>query len=231
VIELFKRVLFGNGGPGSLVGTLLQLFVGLAFVLISAPDLAVMLQPGPTPLRCQRFVEDPSQARWVSLTGCRLELPSAASRRFAGLNPFAGDAGTGARYLELFVPLTPVEDTTGLPVKPTVVLATSDPALLKVMDTLARLPEDEAAAFVQAHATELRSLVEPETLTGFVRPLKSRAAQSALEVLGAEAAVVVEQNREPVRRNAIFGIVAGLLLMAWALYPLVRRWQLEFGGD
>jgi hypothetical protein len=54
-----------------------------------------------------------------------------------------------------------------------------------------------------------------------VEPIASLASQAALKTMMAEDAVVLEQNREPQRANAIFGAVLGVLLF---LTGAMRLW-------
>lgn len=215
-------VLGGGDGWAHSAGALLLLGAGLAFVLMGTSDLTAYVS-GPSKRSCEDYLREPRRARWVSLTGCRLELPGAASRRFAGWLPISSDGGAvGERNLELFVPLG-VLGTAPSDVSP-VLVATSDPKLLRLVDEWFKQPDEASAdAFVEAHAAELEAVLAPAVLEGYVEPVASMGSRSARAVLALEDAVILRQNVTPTGGKGLCSVLLGLALMTWALLPLVRR--------
>jgi hypothetical protein len=151
------------------------------------------------------------------LTGCRLDLASASSRTWKGWS-WLPDGGVDHRNLELFLPISATSERE---VPPRAVVATTDTELLGMMDELSKLPVAGVEPFIDAHRASLEAHLKPAPLTGYVEPIASLASQAALKTMMAEDAVVLEQNREPQRANAIFGAVLGTLLF---LTGAVRLW-------
>ena len=80
---MLKRWL-GTDGWGAVMGTLLLLGFGLFVIFISAADLREAARTEPVERTCASWLADPSGARWIRLSGCRLDLAEAASRRWKG---------------------------------------------------------------------------------------------------------------------------------------------------
>lgn len=223
--ERARRVLMGDdGGIGALVGTVLLLGVGVVLTFTAVQDIRVAVASAPKRIACADFVENPTQAKWVVLEGCRLDLNYATSRRWKGWFNRA-DAGSTARYLELFIPVSPLG--TKQPETPTVVLATTDSTLLQLVEALDRIPPEQIDAFVDAKSVELEALLAPKELRGSVAPIKSTGSRPALAQMAAENAVVIEQGREPKRAEALCTLLMGLGVMLFAFWPVARRFQLE----
>lgn len=219
-----KRLLGAENGWGGAVGTLLLLGFGSFILFVSVADLREAARIKPEERGCTEWLADPSGPRWVTLVGCKLDLSEAASRRWKGWRSLKDGGVSGQHYLELFVPLfagpAPVDPPRG-------VLATTDKALLALMDGIDRLPPEQVAGYLQENAATLQALLEPKTLTGYVEPMKSLAARSALGVIAAEDAVVLEQGRQPPRANALFGLLAGLLAVALGVRSVFLRYLVE----
>lgn len=215
-----RYVLLGEGSPRRLVGTVLLLAVGVGLIDLSARDLREALHWRPRELTCEQWLGSPLEARWVSLSGCRLDLASAASRTWKGWAPPVDGGVRGGRTLELFLPISAseVRET-----PPRAVVATTDSELLGVIDALARVSPAEVDAFVEAHRATLEGKLKPERLVGYVEPVASLASRSALKTLVLEGAVVLEQGREPARANAVFGALVGLVMLLAALWPIASR--------
>lgn len=215
-----RYVLVGEGGPRRVVGTVLLVAIGAGLIDLSARDLREALHRRPRELTCEQWLGAPLEARWVSLSGCRLDLASAASRTWKGWTPPVDGGVRGARILELFLPISAseVRET-----PPRAVVATSDSELLGVLDALARVSPAEVDAFVEANRATLEAKLKPERLVGYVEPVASLASRSALRTLMLEGVAVLEQGREPARANAIFGALVGLVMLLAALWPIVSR--------
>jgi hypothetical protein len=219
-----RRALLGDHGtPSGLLTRFLILLSGAAVVVMSALDLREAARFSPQQLTCAQWLAAPNDARWVSLTGCHLDLELASSRLWKGLwfSP-SPDGGSRARLLELFVPLSST-DAHELPVR--AVVATSDPALLALLDEVLRLDVSQVAGFLDQHRAELQASVQPAVLTGYVEPVASLASRSALTTIGAPGAAVLQQGREPPRANGLFGVLLGLGLMTGASYRVLQRWR------
>ena len=218
----WRWVLFGEGGPRRLVRSLVLLAVGLGVIAMSVADLREALRWRPLELTCEEWLAEPLEARWVSLSGCRLDLASAASRTWRGWFSASDGGQGGALTLELFVPIS-ASDERETP--PRVVVATSDKELLTVVDALARVQPSEVDAFIDAHRATLEEKLKPPKLVGYVEPVASLASRTALKSMMAEGAVVLEQGREPPRANAFFGLFVGLVIMGVVLFPFVQRFR------
>jgi hypothetical protein len=220
----FKRLLGVDNGWGGAMGTLLLLGFGLFILFISVADLREAARIKPEERGCAEWLADSSGPRWVTLVGCKLDLTEAASRKWKGWRSVKDGGVSGQHYMELFVPIftgaAPVESPRG-------VLATTDKALLDLMDAIDRLAPEEVAGFLQANAAKFDVLLEPKTLTGYVEPVKSVAARSALGMITAEDAVVLEQGKQPPRANALFGLVVGLIAVALAVRSVFMRYLVE----
>ncbi len=228
-MSALRRIVLGDGSLGSTVGTLLFIGIGLAFVWLGVSDLNEALRQQPVPLQCGEFLAAPgATARWVALSGCRLDLPGAASRRWKGSLPGQSRVDGGARgmTLELFIPLSARDAPASE--RPTAVLATTDKQLLGLVDQIGRLDtRDRVDAFLQEHQAEFDTLLSPEPLIGYVEPIASSASRAALGVITAEGAVVLEQGRQPQRLNSVCTVLFGMALLVWGLMPIARRWRLE----
>ncbi|MFZ5441689.1 MAG: hypothetical protein ACOZQL_16930 [Myxococcota bacterium] len=221
---MLKRLLGAEDGWGAALGLLLLLGFGLFILFISVADLREAARSTPEERTCEAWLRDPSGARWVTLTGCRLHLAEAVSRRWKGWLGLRDGGVSGAHHLELFVPLyvgdTPTERVSG-------VLATSSPALLGLLDGIDRLPPQEVEGYLQAHAAEFEAVLSPPKLTGYVEPVKSIAAVTALGYLTTDEAVVLQEGRGPRRANSIFGLFVGLLCVGAAVRSIGRRWLVD----
>jgi hypothetical protein len=220
----FKRLLGAENGWGGAAGTLLLLGGGLAILFVSVADLTEAARIKPVERGCQEWLADPSGPKWVTLVGCKLDLAEAASRKWKGWRSVKDGGLVGEHYLELFVPIFAGE----APVQPPrAVLATTDKPLLDLMDGIDRLAPEEVQAYLLENSTALEALLEPKTLTGYVEPIKSMASRSALNVITAEGAVVLEQGRQPARANALFGLVLGLIAVAMSVRSVFMRYLVE----
>ncbi len=214
------HLLGGENGWGGAPAMLLLLAFGFFALFVSVADLREAARLAPQERDCSEWMAEPSGARWVSLSGCRLNLKEAASRRWKGWASTRDGGAIGARYLELFIPLF-----VGLQPDspPRAVLATSDKALLSLMDMVDRLEPEEVPAYLEANEAAWDAVLAPAVLTGYVEPLQSLASRSALTVLTVENAVVLEQGKEPPRANAVFGFVVGLIALTLSIRTIIRR--------
>lgn len=220
----WKRVLGAEEGWGAAAGTLMLLGFGLFVLFISVADLREAARLAPVERACDEWLANPAGPRWVQLTGCKLDLASAASRRWKGFVSIKDGGVSGERFLELFVPIVAGETSEE---RPRAVLATSEKALLDQVNAINKLPPEQVTAWLEQHQVELQSLVMPKVLRGYVEPVKSLAARSALGVLTADDAVVLEQDRQPRRANAVFGVLIGLAFVAFAVRVIARRAMVE----
>lgn len=222
---MLKRLLGidSEGGWGAATGTLLILGLGLFALFVSVSDLREAARVTPEKRTCGSWLNDSRGARWVELSGCKLDLASAASRKWKGWLSLRDGGVSGAKYLELFIPI--VSDR---PIDPPVaVLATQDTELLALIDGIDAVPPEEVEAYLDAHGAAFRAILTPEKLVGYVEPVKSLASRSALASITAENAVVLEHNRQPPRINALFGVVVGLFCIAFAVRTMARRYLVE----
>lgn len=210
----------GEGGVRGLVQGALMLALGGVILSISWADLREALRRGPEERSCEGWLDAPAEARWVALTGCRLDLALAARRNLKGLLPLPDGGRAPTRTLELFLPVSASEERE-VPIR--AVVATSDPALLGAVDELAAQPVEAVDAFIAAHRELLESRLRPARLVGYVEPLASWPARRALQSLEAPGAVVLVQDREPERANALFSLAVALALIAWPLWGPLRR--------
>lgn len=205
----FVRRVLADGGISSLFGGATLLIIGALFLALSVSDLKEALRFEPGTDTCAHWLDAPLETRWVTLSGCRLDLASASNRTWKGWS-WLPDGGVDHRNLELFLPMA-ASDEREVPVR--AVVATTDAELLRLIDELSRLPVEEVDAFIDKNRAELEAHLKPAQLTGYVEPIASMASQAALKTMDAEGAVVLEQNRQPQRANAIFGGVLGVLLV------------------
>lgn len=220
-----KRMLGAENGWGGAMGTVLLLGFGLFVLFISVADLREAARIKPVERGCTEWLADPSGARWVTLSGCKLDLTEAASRKWKGWRSLRDGGVSGEHYMELFIPLFTGDEPV---VPPRGVVATTDKELLTLMDGIDRLANpDEVDAYLQLNQAAIDKLLEPRTLTGYVEPVKSVAARSALGVLTADDAVVLEQGRQPPRMNALFGLVVGLIAVALVVRSMFMRYLVD----
>ena len=159
------------------------------------------------------------------MVGCKLDLAQAASRKWKGWRSMKDGGVSGAHYMELFIPIFTGEAPSG---PPRGVLASTDKELLTMMDAIDRLGSpEEVEAYLLANTTAMQKLLEPRALTGYVEPVKSVAARSALGVLTAEDAVVLEEGRQPPRANALFGLIVGLIAVALVVRSMFLRYLVD----
>jgi hypothetical protein len=218
------RVLLGTGGAASLIPTVLLLSTGVVLTFNGIHDIRLAVASVPQRMPCQTFIDAPQTARWVTLTGCRLDLNAATTRRWRGWWNRT-DGGSSTRHLELFIPLSAVGSPQ--PETPRVVLATMDPKVLSLVETIDRLPPEDVDAFIDTNAAHIESVLAPPELSASVAAFTAWGARPALRSLLAEDAVVLEQGREPQRVQSLCSLLLGLSLMLFALWPVARRIQLE----
>jgi hypothetical protein len=208
LVSRVRRVLLGDGGAGALVGTGLLLAVGLALTYSAVRDIRAAVAP--ERLACGRFLEDAQPGRWVALEGCRLDLTGASSAWWSR----RGASGAGA---DLLVPLTAGQG--GGPVR--VVLATKSPAVATLAASLDALEPRAIDEVLAARAGELGPVLAPTELRGLVMPLEPRAGAPTPE------GVLVLGDGQRARLATLGRLVAGLLVMLFAFWPVARRFQLE----
>lgn len=220
---MLKRLLGAEEGWGAATGLLLLLGFGLFVLFVSVADLREAARIAPEQRTCESWLKDSSGARWVKLTGCKLDLSAAASRKWKGWLSVRDGGVSGEKFLELYIPIGVVETDEA----PRAVLATSDAELLKLVNGIEATPPEQVEAYLREHAAEFEKLLSPETLTGYVEPVKSLASRSAMGMITSEDAVVLEQGRQPPRANALFGVVVGLFCIAIGVRSIARRALVE----
>lgn len=218
-----RVILFGSRpGLATAVGPWLIALVGIGFIWLGLSDVTQALRTHPADGTCAEFLAHPDQGpRWVRLTGCRIDLPAAATRRWTGWWP-SRDGGATGKTLELFIPLSAIGQPLAEP--PQAVVATTDKRLLELVDEVQRLETFEKVdAFIIEHQAELESTLAPQYLTGYIESVPSSASNTALGVMTAPNAVVLEQGREPQRLNSVCMLLFGLAVALWGLMPVIRR--------
>lgn len=214
------RRLFGTEGWGAATGVMLLVGFGVFVLFVSLADLREAARVKPEVRSCEAWLQDPSGARWVTLTGCKLDLSAAASRKWKGWISVRDGGTSGARFLELYIPIAA---HVGDALPPKGVLATTDAKLLALVDGMDGIKPEDVEAYLSAHEAEFQTLLNPPDLTGYVEPLKSMSSRTALGELAAADAVVLEQGREPARANSLFGLVVGLVCIALGVRSVGRR--------
>lgn len=217
-----RYVLVGEGPAWRLLPSLALVALGVGAAAMGATDLWEAARLRPRAMTCAEWLAAPLEVRWVSLTGCRLDLASASSRTWRRGRAGSDGGVGGARTLQLFLPIA-ASDERETP--PRAVLATTDGELLLVVDALARVAPEEVDAFIDAHRATLEAKLMPAPLTGYVEPIASVASRSALATMAAQGAVVLEHGRRPAIGNALFGALIGLGMIAGALWPMLQRYR------
>lgn len=95
-------------------------------------------------------------------------------------------------------------------------VTTKDAGLLQLVASLAALTPEQVAASLRAREAELAPLLSPKTLRGSVGPAQPGGA-----------GLVLSLDQETARLGALGRLVAGLLVMLVAFWPVARRFQLE----
>ncbi len=217
------RLLGGDLGWGGAVGTLLLAGLGLVVMVLGALDLRHVTQVKPEPLDCAAWLAAPAGPRWVSLTGCELDLRvvhEAGPRRFVGLGSRAG----APVLLEAEEPglLARLAAPSPLPSSPDAGAAllpeAAEPGLLA---RLAAPSPDAGAALLP----EAAALTQPPVVTGWLTSLEMEVTPPLPGVL------VLRQGAAPPRGQVVLRLVVGILALALALRPLGRRYLVEREGE
>ena len=119
-----ERLLGAENGWGGAIGTLLLLGLGAVFVVMGIVGLRDAARLKPEEHACAEWLTSSSGTRWVTLTGCKLDVTQARAE--------------GGRVL---VPMIGGEVT----------LSTTDTELIALKDSLAGLGADEAKTFLSTH--------------------------------------------------------------------------------
>jgi hypothetical protein len=228
LLRTLWAAVLGEGGLGGLVRRGLLVFAGVTILQFSAANLRDAVRWAPVELECEAWLEAPGTVRWVTVTGCRLDLALAVRRNLKGLFASPDGGPRTALTLELFLP---VASSPEHEMPPRAVVATTDPELLKTVDELGALPIAEVDAFIEAHREALVSRLMPARLSGYVEPVVSLAGRRALASLEAPEAVVLEQDRQPERANALFGLAVALALLTGAVWGPLARVRGALSGD
>lgn len=180
-----------------------------------------LLFPGPPSepvvVDCRKWLSTPRAfGPWVELRSCRLDAGLAVTRRWRSL-----DKTAPARTMSVFLPLMPVDDTERGDVR--AVVATHEPELMKLLDTLTPLPLAEAKGFLAEHGARLNELLEPRRVRGLVLETPTAEAQAVLHELGHDDAVVLEQGKTPDTSNEKVQLAAAGVLVALALAVMLVR--------
>lgn len=214
------RRLFSAGQTAGTLGWLLVLGAGVAVTAWNAPHLEMSLRGAPVERSCKAWLKDPSGPRWVTLTGCKLDLSAAAARRWKGFISLRDGEVSGAHYVQLYVPLAWM---VGDESPPRGVLVTSEAGVLSLLQGLDDVSRDAAPGWLEAHADQLDAVLEPQRLTGLVEPLEDLPAHGKLGMLTAPGAVVLRQGATPPLANPVAGVVLGAALALLGGVVLARR--------
>lgn len=85
-----KRLLGAENGWGGAIGTLLLLSFGVFFVVVGIAGLRDAARVKPEERSCAEWLADSSRVKWVTLTGCRLEVTQARPEKGRVLVPIIG---------------------------------------------------------------------------------------------------------------------------------------------
>jgi hypothetical protein len=136
-----KRLLGAENGWGGAMGTLLLLGFGAFFLGVSVVGLQDAARVKPEERTCAEWLASSSGAKWVTLSGCRLDVTQARAEGGRVLVPiFAADISSHA------------------------MLSSTDTELITLKDSVAALSAEEAKTFMSAHG----AAAEPKTITGLV---------------------------------------------------------------
>lgn len=180
-----------------------------------------LLFPGPPSepvvVDCRKWLAKPRAfGPWVELRNCRLDAGLAVTRRVRSL-----DKDAPARTMSVFLPLMPNDDTERGDVR--AVVATHEPELMKLLDTLTPLSLPEAKRFLDEHGERLNSLLEPRRIRGVVLETATPEAQAVLHELGHDDALVFEQGKTPDTSNEKLQLAAAGVLVALAVAVMLVR--------
>lgn len=203
-----RTVVLGAGGVGALIGTGLLALTGLLLMFAGTFEL-LPVSGGPKALDCSKWLENPSQAKWVALTGCRLELEHAAQ---LGFPDWRGGTDGGLRPdapLQLPIAVVTTEQTDTI----RAVVLTRNPVLRGKAADLAKLTPPIPPAALAGSGPILSHLLVPEPLKGTVD------TSGPIPVL--------EQDAVPVSGRSLCNVALGFFLLMAALWPMARRIQLQ----
>ena len=103
------------------------------------------------------------------------------------------------------------------------VVATHEPELMKLLDTLTPLSVTEAKRFLDEHGERLNALLEPRRVRGLVLEVATPEAQAVLHELGHDDALVLEQGKTPDTSNEKLQLAAAGVLVALAVAVMLVR--------
>jgi hypothetical protein len=135
-----KRLLGAENGWGGAAGTLLLLVFGAFFVIVGVAGMSDAARVKPMERTCAEWLTNSSGAKWVTLTGCKLDVTQARSEDGRVLVPIFVDGMTSRSML-----------------------STQDTELIALKDSLATLPAEEAKTFLSTHGLA----AQPQVLTGY----------------------------------------------------------------
>ena len=171
----------------------------------------------PVAVDCRTWLAAPRAfGPWVELRNCRLDAGLAVTRRWRSL-----DQNAPARTMSVFLPVMPVDDSERGDVR--AVVATHEPELLKLLDTLTPLSLPDAKRFLDEHGDRLNALLEPRRVRGLVLEAPTPKAQAVLHELGHDDAVVLEQGQTPDTTNEKVQLAAASVLVALAVAVMLVR--------
>lgn len=203
-----RAVVLGAGGVGALIGTGLLALTGLLLMFAGTFEL-LPVSGGPKALGCSTWLDHPSQAKWVALTGCRLELVHAAQ---LGFPDWRGGSDGGLRPdapLQLPIGIAATEQTDTV----RAVVLTRNPVLRGQAAELAKATVPIAPGALAGLGPNLSHLLVPEPLQGTVD------TSGPIPVL--------EQDAVPVSGRSLCNVALGFFLLMAALWPMARRLQLQ----
>jgi hypothetical protein len=159
-----KQLLGAQHGWGGAIGTLLLLGFGAFFVVVSVAGLRDAARVKPE----ERTCGDLGGSKWVTLTGCKLDVTQARVENGRVLVPITGSDLT---------------------------LSTADTELIALKDSLAALPAEEAKTFLSTHGAPaepktITGYVESGVLVQGKQPERTKVVVGLLVGLVAIALVV-----------------------------------------
>ncbi len=158
----------------------------------------------PTEISVSDYLAKKPSAKWLTLKDCRLDLPNAAVRTVLFTKVID----------ELYIPVKAAgSETNGKTIE--ILFATKDPALMKTMERLREIKDEQAAlAFLMEHPDEI---YPTRTITGMIRfgiDLKEsdRDKLASLDRNLSKDFIILDDGKSPELIVAIIVLAGGLFL-------------------
>lgn len=135
-----KRLLGAENGWGGAAGTLLLLVFGAFFLVVNIAGLSDAARVKPVERPCAEWLTNSSGVKWVTLTGCKLDVTQARAENGRVLVPIYVDGMTSRATL-----------------------SSTDTELIALKDSVAALSAEDAKAFMATHG----AAAEPKAISGY----------------------------------------------------------------